>query len=98
MFHNAHGCAVHAVSIRRNAFLAFFHIDGINISELRNIKIFISSVCVTSYLSNESKNQVDRLSITQLNTGLKNASLTFVLMVPTVFLTPPIFEQILWYT
>ena len=55
MFDNAYGCAADAVSIRRNAFLAIFHIDRINISELQDVKIFTSNVCVTSYLSNENK-------------------------------------------
>ena len=98
MVDNPYGCAADAVSIRRNACLAIFPIDIINISDLQNIKIFTSSVCVTSYLSNESKNHIDLFSETHLNTGLKNASLTLVQMVPTVFLSPPIFEQILWHT
>ena len=55
MFHNAHGCAAHADSIGRNAFLAIFTSIDIIISELQNIKIFTSSVYATSYLSTESK-------------------------------------------
>ena len=55
MFDKAYGCASDALSIRRNAVLAIFQIDRINISEYQNIKSFISSACVTCYLFNESK-------------------------------------------
>ena len=71
MFDNAYGCAAGAISIRRNAFLAIFISIELILSELQNIKMFTSSVCVTSYLSNESKIYVDMLSITHLNTGIE---------------------------
>ena len=53
MFHNAHGCA--SQSPHDAMHFKLFYIDRINISDLQNIKIFILSVCITSYLSNESK-------------------------------------------
>ena len=49
------------------------------------------------FSSNESKIMLIGCSITHAKFLLKNASLTLVLMVPIVFLTPPIFEQILRY-
>ena len=54
MSDNAYGCATDVVSIRRNAFLAIFtSIKSIFLNVKKSV--FTSSVCVTSYLSNESK-------------------------------------------
>ena len=38
MSDNVHGCATDAVSIRRNVFFSYFHIDRINISKDQKIK------------------------------------------------------------
>ena len=57
---------------------------------------------ITTVRNKNSKNRKKIILIFEYNTLEyqleKSVSLKLFLMVPIVFLTPPIFEQILWYT
>ena len=73
MFHNAHGCAVHAVSIRRNAFLAVFTFLNFKISKISYqafVLHLISPMKVKSSWSVEHNTSKYRLEKCQFNIGV----------------------------
>ena len=55
MFHNAHGCAVHAVSIRRNAFLAIFSSMELIFLNFKILKFSYQAFVLHLISSNERK-------------------------------------------